>query len=84
MLIEASLRLGGKIHTVRQNGYIIERGPESFFDTGSSVRKLARDLNIEHEMIQNNYGRTFIAVGSKLHQIPSNILLGGHLKSYRS
>lgn len=27
VLIEASLRLGGKIHTVRQNGYIIERGP---------------------------------------------------------
>lgn len=82
VLIEASLRLGGKIHTVRQNGYIIERGPESFFDTGSSVRVLARDLNIEHEMIQNNYGRTFIAVGSKLHQIPSNILLGGSPKIF--
>ncbi|MGN7477901.1 protoporphyrinogen oxidase [Solibacillus silvestris] len=82
VLIEASLRLGGKIHTVRKNGYIIERGPESFFDTGSSVRKLARDLNIEHEMIQNNNGRTFIAVGSKLHQIPSNLLLGGSPKIF--
>ena len=30
VLIEASLRLGGKIHTVRKNGYTIERGPESF------------------------------------------------------
>lgn len=25
VLIESSLRLGGKIHTVRKNGYIIER-----------------------------------------------------------
>lgn len=80
VLIEASLRLGGKIHTVRKNGFIIERGPESFFDTDSSVRSLARDLNIEHEMIQNNDGRTFIAIGSILHPIPSNLLLGGSPK----
>lgn len=80
VLIEASLRLGGKIHTVRKNGFIIERGPESFFDTDSSVRSLARDLNIEHEIIQNNDGRTFIAIGSILHPIPSNLLLGGSPK----
>jgi protoporphyrinogen/coproporphyrinogen III oxidase len=80
VIIEASLRLGGKIHTVRKNGFIIERGPESFFDTGSNVRNLARDLNIEHTMIQNNNGRTFIAIGNELHPIPSNILLGGSPK----
>lgn len=82
VLIEASLRLGGKIHTVRKDGFIIERGPESFFDTGSSVRHLARNLNIEHEMVQNNNGRTFIAIGSELHPIPSNILLGGSPKIF--
>lgn len=80
VLIESSLRLGGKIHTVRKNGYIIERGPESFFDTSNSVHSLARDLKIEHKVIQNNSGRTFIAIGNKLHQIPSNLLLGGSPK----
>lgn len=80
VLIESSLRLGGKIHTVRKNGYIIERGPESFFDTRNSVHSLARDLKIEHKIIQNNNGRTFIAIGNKLHQIPSNLLLGGSPK----
>ena len=80
VLIESSLRLGGKIHTVRKNSYTIERGPESFFDTGSSVRSLAHDLNIEHKIIQNNNGRTFIAIGNKLHPIPSNLLLGGSPK----
>lgn len=77
VLSEASLRLGGKIHTVRRDGFIIERGPESFFDTSSSVRELARELNIEHEMIQNKNGRTYIAIGSELHPIPGNLLLGG-------
>lgn len=32
VLVESSLRLGGKIQTLRKNGFIIERGPESFFD----------------------------------------------------
>ncbi|MER1985628.1 MAG: protoporphyrinogen oxidase [Solibacillus sp.] len=76
-LIESSLRVGGKIHTHRKNGFIIERGPESFFDTCSSVRKLAKELNIEHELVQNNDGRTYIAVGNDLHPIPSNLLFGG-------
>lgn len=76
-LIESSLRVGGKIHTLRKDGFIIERGPESFFDTCSSVRKLAQALDIEHELIQNNDGRTYIAVGNNLHPIPSNVLFGG-------
>lgn len=53
---------------------------ESFFDTRNSVHSLARDLKIEHKIIQNNNGRTFIAIGNKLHQIPSNLLLGGSPK----
>lgn len=76
-LIESSLRVGGKIQTLRKDGFIIERGPESFFDTCSSVRKLAKQLNIEHELIQNNEGRTYIAVGNNLHPLPSNLLFGG-------
>ena len=30
VLVESSLRLGGKIQTLRKDGFIIERGPESF------------------------------------------------------
>ncbi|MEK4230649.1 protoporphyrinogen oxidase [Solibacillus sp. FSL H8-0538] len=77
VLIESSLRVGGKIHTLRKDGFIIERGPESFFDSCSSVRSLARDLRIEHEIVQNKNGQTYIAVGSELHPIPSNLLFGG-------
>lgn len=31
-LVEASPRLGGKIQTVHKDGYVIERGPDSFWN----------------------------------------------------
>lgn len=80
VLIEASLRVGGKIQTLRKDGFIIERGPESFFDSCSSVRTLARDLQIEHKLVQNHHGHSYVAIGSALHSIPSNLLFGGSPK----
>lgn len=79
VLIEASLRLGGKIQTLRKDGFIIERGPESFLDYKNSVRELAMDLGIEQQLVQNNEGQTYIAVGSNLHPIPNLLTLGGSL-----
>jgi len=77
VLIESSLRVGGKIDTIRKDGFVIERGPESFFDLNNEVRRLACELHIEHEMIQHNDGKTYIAVGPDMHKIPSSFLLGG-------
>ncbi len=77
VLIESSLRVGGKIDTLRKDGFVIERGPESFFDLSNDVRRLARELHIEHEMIQHNEGQTYIAAGPHMHKIPSSFLLGG-------
>lgn len=76
ILIEASLRLGGKIQTLRKEGFIIERGPESFFDSNGAVRQLAEDLKIEHKLMYNNYGQTYVAVGSELYPVPGNFLYG--------
>ena len=39
IVIEASLRLGGKIQTMRRNGFIVERGPESFIDEHGYVSR---------------------------------------------
>lgn len=56
---------------------IIERGPESFFDSEQYMRNLARDLQIEDQLIQHNDGKTYIAVGKELHSIPTSFMLGG-------
>ena len=76
VLVESSLRLGGKIQTQRKNGFIIERGPESFFDRQNDMYRLAKDLGIESELITSNAGPTYVAVGSRLYPIPSNLMSG--------
>ena len=77
LLVESSLRIGGKIDTLRKDGCVIERGPESFFDAEKEIRSLARALHIEDQLIQHNDGKTYIAVGTEMHKIPSSFLLGG-------
>lgn len=76
VLVESSLRLGGKIQTLRKDGFIIERGPESFFDRENYVSALAKDLGIEQKIQTSNAGPTYVAVGSQLYPIPSQLLSG--------
>lgn len=76
VLVEASLRVGGKIHTVRKDGFIIERGPESFYDRKGSIRTLAQDLGIEDQLIYNQVGSTYIVEGNQLYPIPNSLMVG--------
>ncbi len=80
VVVEASLRLGGKIQTMRKDGFIIERGPESFIDYAGSASRLAHDLGIAHKLAYGKMGQTYVAVGKELYKIPGNLLLGGPLK----
>ncbi len=84
VLVESSLRLGGKIQTLKKDGFIIERGPESFFDRENHVHILAQDLGIEQELITSNSGPTYVAVGSQLYPIPSSLMSGAtpHISSF--
>ena len=45
LLVEAANRLGGKIQTVRRDGFVIERGPDSFLIRKQSVDVFARLQN---------------------------------------
>lgn len=76
VVVEASLRVGGKIQTMRKNGFIIERGPESFIDDSGNVCRLAHDLGIAHKLVHNNVGQTYVAVGKELYPLPGSLMLG--------
>ncbi|MDM5187402.1 protoporphyrinogen oxidase [Bacillus sp. DX4.1] len=76
MLIEASGKLGGKIHTVQKDGFTIERGPDSFLERKESAARLVRDLGLGNQLVNNATGKSFVLVNNRLHSMPSGSMMG--------
>lgn len=66
VLIEASHRLGGSIQTVKKDDFIIERGPDSFFEKDQVVVDLSKQLGIEDQLISNSPGKSYVAINNQL------------------
>jgi oxygen-dependent protoporphyrinogen oxidase len=75
-LIERSHRLGGKIQTVRQDGFIIEKGPESFLTRKKSAARLAEHVGMGDKLVRSINGKTYVLINDKLHPIPSGAATG--------
>ncbi|AOV08680.1 protoporphyrinogen oxidase [Sporosarcina ureilytica] len=77
-LIEKSEELGGKIQTLRKDGFIIERGPDAFLARKLPIITLTKELGLEDELIGTNpNARTnYIYHKKKLHQMPLGLVLG--------
>ena len=76
-LIESSPRLGGKITSARQNGFIIEGGPDSFITTKAQGLELCRTLGLSDQLIgSNSSGRTtYVWSRGRLHPMPEGMML---------
>ncbi|WP_113928215.1 protoporphyrinogen oxidase [Bacillus sp. P14.5] len=75
-LIEASHRLGGKIQTVTRDGFIIERGPDSFLERKTSAAKLSKEVGIDHDLVNNSTGKAYVLVNGELHPMPGGSVMG--------
>ncbi|HSI66743.1 MAG TPA: protoporphyrinogen oxidase [Planococcus sp. (in: firmicutes)] len=75
-VIEATHRMGGAIQTVRKDGFVIERGPDSFLSLERSVDGLAESLGIQDRLLTSTPGQTYVVVEDQLHKIPSDFILG--------
>lgn len=77
-LLESSARLGGRIDTLRQDGYVIERGPDSFLARKTAMIELARDLGMENELVGISplAGKTMIVHRGRLHPMPQGLQMG--------
>ncbi|MTH53356.1 protoporphyrinogen oxidase [Bacillus mangrovi] len=75
-LLEASPRLGGKIQTVKRDGYTIERGPDSFLERKASAPELVRDLGLGDQLVNNATGRSYVLLKDGLHPIPGGAVMG--------
>ncbi len=74
-LLEASNRLGGIVDTVRQNGYVLEGGPDGWVSEKPWARELAIELGLEQDLIYSNDAErvTYILREGRLLPLPDGM-----------
>ncbi|NEW04480.1 protoporphyrinogen oxidase [Paenibacillus sp. SYP-B3998] len=77
-IVEKSSVMGGKIHTIERDGFVIEKGPDSVLARKRPTIDLARELGLEGELTGTNpkAKKTYIVRQGKLHQMPPGLVLG--------
>jgi oxygen-dependent protoporphyrinogen oxidase len=77
-LIEKSHELGGKIRTLHLDGFVIEKGPDSFLARKLPVMTLTKELGLEGELTATNpkAKTNYILHHGKLHKMPLGLVLG--------
>lgn len=75
-LVEASHRVGGKMQTYVKDGFVIERGPDSFLERKESACRLAREVGLGDKLVNNSTGKSYVLVKDRLHPIPGGAVMG--------
>lgn len=77
VLVESSDRLGGAIQTVRQDQFLVERGPDMFTTKDDDALNLCRRLGCDSELIETNtaHRRAFVVRRKRLHPVPAGFTL---------
>ncbi|MBM7694831.1 oxygen-dependent protoporphyrinogen oxidase [Peribacillus deserti] len=76
VLAEASAQLGGKIHTVKNVGFMMEAGADSIVARKANGMNFIQELGLEEEVVYNAAGRSFIYSDGELKLIPADSVFG--------
>ncbi|MGE8207352.1 protoporphyrinogen oxidase [Heyndrickxia sp. NPDC080065] len=76
ILIEENDVLGGKIHSVRNDEFIMETGADSIVARKQGVSALLDELNLHHEVVNNATGKSYIYQNHQLKPIPDDTVFG--------
>lgn len=73
-LLEKEQRTGGKIWSIKAEGYLCEWGPNGFLDNKPHTLDLCRDLGADRFLLRSNDNarKRFIYSGGMLHRLPEN------------
>jgi len=73
-LLEKESRLGGKIWSIKADGYLCEWGPNGFLDNKPQTLELCRDLKADGQLLRSNDNarKRFIFSGGVLNRLPEN------------
>jgi oxygen-dependent protoporphyrinogen oxidase len=71
-LLEKEARPGGKIRSIKDDGYTCEWGPNGFLDSKPQTLDLCRAIGVESNLHRSNDNarKRFIYSGGELHQLP--------------
>ncbi len=77
MLLEAGARLGGVIQTEYRDGFLLERGPDSFISEKPEAIELVKRVGLESQLIETNkeHRRSFIVRNGRLRPVPEGFHL---------
>jgi oxygen-dependent protoporphyrinogen oxidase len=77
LLFERDQRLGGKVQTVRRDGFVVEGGPDSAIIEKPWPIEMARRLGIGDRLLDSNEDirKSFVYSGGRLHEFPEGIIL---------
>ncbi|HET7538283.1 MAG TPA: protoporphyrinogen oxidase [Polyangiaceae bacterium] len=78
VLYESRARLGGNIHTEREQGFLFDAGPDSFLRAKPWALELCKELGLEGELTGTRpEGRAvFLAHSGSLERMPEGLVLG--------
>ncbi len=76
-LYEEEPRFGGKVHTVRRDGFVVEGGPDSAIIEKHWPITLARELGIGDHFQDSNEDirKSYVYTRGRLHELPEGIIL---------
>ena len=75
VLVEQETRLGGKLLTLEEEGFLVEGGPDSFLTQKPWALEMVKDLGIEDDLISPQAHGVSLLHRGRLHSIPEG--LGG-------
>lgn len=76
LLVDSATQLGGKIRTVKENGFIMETGADSIVARKVKDSGLIEELKLEEEAVYNAVGTSFLFREGELKQIPQDSVFG--------
>lgn len=71
-VLEKNSNVGGSIDTIRENGFLFDRGPNSGLETHPLIAQLVKELRLQDEMVyaSSESNKRYILRDDKLHALP--------------
>jgi oxygen-dependent protoporphyrinogen oxidase len=78
VVLEASDRVGGNVRTVREDGFVMDAGPDAWLVSKPEASALAREVGVLDDAIgtRPENRRVYVAWGGRLHAMPEGVVLG--------